>query len=120
MTDAGGGQLVRVAATDDVPPGEIVEVEIDDEVILLANVEGNYYAVSAWCPHQGTSLALGSLHGSTLMCYAHLWRFDVRNGDPIWPALAKVARGYNLRAYRVHIEGSDILLSRPPGRGAAR
>ena len=103
--------FVRVASVEGVPPGSFTEVEIDDQVFILANVEGSYYAVSAWCTHQGTSLALGALDGSTLRCYAHLWRFDVRDGEPVWPAMAKVARGYCLRTYPVRVEGPDVMLS---------
>ena len=120
MTDRPNDQFVRVAHVRDVPPGTFTEVELNDQVLVLANVEGSYYAVSAWCTHQGTSLALGALDGSTLRCYAHLWRFDVRNGDPIWPAMAKVAPGYRLRAYAVRVEEDGLWLSTKSGSGAPR
>lgn len=103
--------FVRVASVGDVPPGSFIEVEVEDDVLVLANVEGAFYAVSAWCTHQGTSLALGELDGSTLRCWAHLWRFDVRTGDPIWPPIARVAPGYSLRTHRVRVQGDDIMLS---------
>jgi nitrite reductase/ring-hydroxylating ferredoxin subunit len=50
----------------------------------------------------------------------HLWRYDVRTGEPIWPPLAKVAPGYRLRVHPVRVEGDDVYVSRTPGRGGLR
>jgi len=111
---------VRVASVADVPPGTPVDVEVDDEVLVLVNVDGEIYALSGWCTHLGTALALGMVTDHVLMCYAHLWRYDVRTGEPIWPPLAKVAPGYRLRVYPVRIEGTDVYVSRTPGRGGLR
>ena len=97
--------------------GAFIEVEIGDEVLLLSHLESGFHAVSAWCTHQGTSLALGTLSGTVVQCWAHLWRFDVRNGDPIWPPMAKVAPGYRLRVHEVRVEGTDVLVSPIPRFG---
>jgi 3-phenylpropionate/trans-cinnamate dioxygenase ferredoxin component len=77
-------------------------------------VAGTVYALSAWCPHQGTSLALGRINEHTVTCFAHLWTFDVRTGEPIWPPMARVARGYKLRTYPVRVEDGEILVGMPP------
>jgi nitrite reductase/ring-hydroxylating ferredoxin subunit len=102
-----------------VPPGTCLEVEVGDEVVVVVNVEGELYAASAWCTHQGTSLAMGTLTGHTLTCWAHLWRYDVRTGQPIWPPLARVAPGYGLRVYAVRVEGEEIVVCTRPGRPTA-
>ena len=86
----------------------MLDVEVEDQVVLLVNVEGTVHAVSAWCPHLGTALALGKLTGATLTCWAHLWSFDVPSGQPIWPPMARVARGYHLRRFPVRVEADDI------------
>jgi len=111
-----GDTFIPVARTEDVPEGSFTEVEIPDEVLILANIEGVFYAVSAWCTHQGTSLALGQLAGSVLTCWAHLWRYDVRTGEPVWPPIARVAPGYRLRTYPVRVVGDTVYVSRRPGR----
>ncbi|MPZ13400.1 MAG: Rieske 2Fe-2S domain-containing protein [Chloroflexi bacterium] len=116
MSTAGNDEFVRVAKLGDVPAGTIAEVEIDEQVLVLANVDGGLYAMSAWCTHLGTSLMLGRLSGCTLTCYAHLWRFDVRTGEPIWPPMARIVPGYRLRTHPVRVEGDEILVSRRPGR----
>jgi nitrite reductase/ring-hydroxylating ferredoxin subunit len=94
-------------------------VDVEDEVILLVNVAGTIHAMSAWCTHQGTSLALGRLNEDThtVTCFAHLWSFDVRTGEPIWPPMAKVARGFKLRTFPVKIQGDAIYVSPIPATG---
>ncbi len=110
-------EFVRVAGAEDVPAGTFVEVEIGDEVLLLTHLESGFHAVSAWCTHQGSSLALGTLNGTVVQCWAHLWRFDLRTGEPIWPPMAKVAPGYRLRVHEVRVEGDDVLVSAIPRFG---
>lgn len=82
-------------------------------MLVLANVDGQIHALSGWCTHMGTALALGRLSGPTLTCWAHLWSFDVRSGEPVWPPIARIAPGYRLRVYPVRLEGEDILVSIP-------
>jgi 3-phenylpropionate/trans-cinnamate dioxygenase ferredoxin component len=106
--------FVRVARVDDVPEGSFIEVETEDDVLLLVHLDSGFHAVRAWCTHQGTSLALGTLKGSIVECWAHLWRFDVRTGEPIWPPMARIAPGYRLRVHEVRISGGEVFVSRTP------
>jgi nitrite reductase/ring-hydroxylating ferredoxin subunit len=89
----------------------MLDVDVQDEVVLLVNVEGTIYALSAWCTHQGTALALGKLADSTVTCWAHLWSFDVPSGQPVYPPLARVAPGYRLRRYSVRVENEEVFVS---------
>ena len=101
----------KVAEVGDVPAGDMREVETHSERLVLANVGGSYYAFGAWCTHVGTSLAMGYLHDDcTVTCFAHLWRFDVRDGHIVYPPMQGVARGYDLPSYSVRVEGQDILV----------
>jgi nitrite reductase/ring-hydroxylating ferredoxin subunit len=88
----------------------MLDVDVEDQVVLLVNVEGAVHAVSAWCPHLGTALALGRLSGATLTCFAHLWSFHVPSGEPLWPPMARVARGYRLRTFPVRVEAGEIFV----------
>jgi nitrite reductase (NADH) small subunit/3-phenylpropionate/trans-cinnamate dioxygenase ferredoxin subunit len=100
----------KVAEVGEVPLGDMREIEAHGERLALANVDGTYYAFGAWCPHVGTSLALGYLSDCTVTCFAHLWRFDVRDGKILFPQFQGVAQGYNLPCYSVRVEGQDILV----------
>lgn len=63
--------------------GEMLATRIGGEEVLIANVHGQYYAVSNLCTHAGRPLAGGSLRGFELTCPAHGATFDVRTGLPV-------------------------------------
>ena len=104
------GDWEQVAEVGEVPAGEMREIEAFGERLVLANADGTYHVFGAWCPHVGTSLALGYLNDCIVTCFAHLWRFDVRDGSILYPAMQGVARGYTLPTYPVRVEGSAILV----------
>ncbi len=60
--------------------GEMTEVKVVDAVLLLARVEGQYYAAQGLCPHMRAHLARGKLNGLLVTCPAHRSRFDLRQG----------------------------------------
>ncbi|HVP10634.1 MAG TPA: non-heme iron oxygenase ferredoxin subunit [Phycisphaerae bacterium] len=98
-------EFIKVAKTSEVPPGKSKVVDLGGLRIALFNVDGRYFAIDDVCTHAGGSLSEGGLHGATVECPLHGARFDLATGrvlDP--PAETDVA------AYRVHIEGKDIML----------
>lgn len=73
---------------------------------LLANVEGNVYAVDDMCTHEDASLYKGSIHGDCVKCPLHGSRFDLKTGEPLdEPAEDK------LNTYAVKIDGNNILVN---------
>jgi nitrite reductase/ring-hydroxylating ferredoxin subunit len=60
--------------------GEMAAVRIGGEEILIANVHGQYHAISNRCSHAGRPLSTGTLRGHELTCPAHGATFDVRTG----------------------------------------
>ena len=103
--------FVKVAATTDLPPGELMLVEVEDERIALANVGGQYYAVPDECTHSGCPLSDGELEGERLQCPCHGSQFDVRTGEVVGPPADEP-----LTLYAIRIEGNDILVG-PGGSG---
>lgn len=53
--------FVKVATVADVPFGAIRHVVVHDKPMALCNVDGQFYAVNAVCPHMGGPLASGHL-----------------------------------------------------------
>jgi nitrite reductase/ring-hydroxylating ferredoxin subunit len=69
----------------------------------LYKVEGEYFAVSAWCSHQKASMVHGDVEGHELMCPVHGARFDLKTGKNLsLPAVRPVA------SYPVKIENGRI------------
>lgn len=95
----------KACTLDDLWEGEMLEVEIGSQLVLLACLEGG--DVKAWqgvCPHQDIPLAEGKFDGRVLMCRAHQWTFDAHSGKSINPDDCHLAE------YPVRIDGDDILV----------
>jgi len=69
-----------VGEIDDLRPGELVSVSADGVQVLLANVDGEVYALRDGCPIDGRTLAGGRLAGSVIVCPWHNCAFDARSG----------------------------------------
>ncbi|RMH21117.1 MAG: non-heme iron oxygenase ferredoxin subunit [Gemmatimonadetes bacterium] len=71
-----------VAAADltRCPPGNMLGVEVEGHPILLANVDGDVYAVEDRCSHEDYPLSDGELEGTEVECIYHGARFDVCSG----------------------------------------
>jgi len=71
---------IRVAAAADVPPGQGRRVSAGGLDLALFNDGGSYFATDDACPHQGASLAAGTLHAGRVICPLHNWVFDLATG----------------------------------------
>ena len=71
---------VRVADADACAPGTLLGVQAGDEAVVLANVEGDLYALQDRCSHQDYPLSDGELEGDRLECIYHGAKFDVCSG----------------------------------------
>ena len=95
---------VKVAKTFDVPAGKLKHVEIEGMEILIANVEGKFYAVSDRCPHLNAKLSEGTLDKTIVTCPRHLSKFDVTTGRVISGTRS------NLLTYNVKVDDDDLLI----------
>ena len=98
--------FVSVAKATDLDPGQMVLVEIDDEEIVVANANGEYYAFSAECPHAGGPLDEGEVEGTLVICPWHGAEFDMTTGE----ALTMPAQD-SIYTYKVRVEEGDVQVS---------
>ena len=96
--------LVKVAKTFDVPVGKMKHVEVDGIEIMIANVEGKFYAVGDRCPHLNAKLSEGTLNKTIVTCPRHLSTFDVTTGRVISGTRS------SLPSYDVKVDGDDLLI----------
>ena len=104
---SGGGQddgdWVKVADLSECPPGTLLDVEAGRESIVLANIDGDLYALENRCSHQDLPLSDGELDGDRLECLYHGARFDVCTGKAVGlPAIKPV------ETYPVELRGQEI------------
>lgn len=97
--------FVSLARTIDLKPGNLRCVRIQGRRILLANVEGRFYATDDTCTHEDASLSLGVLKGEWVKCPLHGSRFNVRTGEVMEEPAEEP-----LKTYPVRIEGDTILI----------
>lgn len=69
-----------VSAADDVRPGELQPAMVHGVPVLLANVDGEIYAIRNRCGDSPLPLEFGTLSGVELRCSWHGCRYDVRSG----------------------------------------
>ena len=104
-------EWIAVATLDDLWEGEMIDVQVGDELILLVHLTGgDIRAYQGYCPHQKTTLADGKLEGRILTCAAHLWQFDLSTGQGVNP------KSCHLDRYDVKIDGAAISVCIPQGR----
>jgi 3-phenylpropionate/trans-cinnamate dioxygenase ferredoxin component len=99
--------FIAVARIGDLAPGEMKFVAVDGERVVLANVEGSFYALRDVCGHRSAPLSRGKLEGCVIECPLHFAQFDVRTGKLVdGPISADVP------AYQVRVEGDTVYARR--------
>lgn len=97
--------FIKVAQTSDIVPGEKILVEYEDDEVGLFNLDGEFYAISDVCTHDGGPLVEGHVEGDCIICPRHGARFNIKTGEQTMPAFTPVP------LYQVKIEGNDILIA---------
>ena len=72
--------LVRIGSSKDIAPGQMRVFDLEGTKVMVANADGNLYAVDNTCTHMGCSLGNGKLNGTTVTCPCHGSQFDVTTG----------------------------------------
>lgn len=105
-------EYVYVAEITDLQTDTMIKVHAGDAEILIANIDGAYYALDNRCPHMSGSLADGRLEGSVVVCPRHGASFDVRTGKAVRdPRLMFIRMKVNdARVLPVRIDGTRILV----------
>jgi nitrite reductase (NADH) small subunit len=80
---------------------------VGGKAVALANVQGNFYAISSVCVHRGGPLGQGELAGQIVTCPWHGWQYDVTNG--------KVVQSPNMGVpcYAIEVRGEEVFVDVP-------
>jgi nitrite reductase/ring-hydroxylating ferredoxin subunit len=99
--------FVPVMKASQLSPGHMTWVAVDRERVLLANVDGAFYALRDSCGHRQAPLSKGTLEGCVIECPLHFAQFDVRTGKLLsGPAAADVP------VYEVRVEADTVYVKR--------
>lgn len=94
----------RLCAATEVAPGTMRAIDVDGHGILLANVGGEFLAVSNQCGDSPLPLQFSTLQGTELRCSWHGCRYDLRSGH-------RLDGPERLTVFPVAIEGEDVRLA---------
>jgi len=105
-----GGTLVKMMAclTSDLPPGSMISVDILGHTVLVANVDGQFFAMDGICSHSLAMLVKGRLDGTVVVCPRHQARYDIRTGRAIGQPIGVEGRAHDLRSYPVEVRGGCV------------
>lgn len=105
-------KFIRAISTTDVSEGKAIKVNLEGRDVLLANVNGKFYALNNVCPHAGGSLADGTLNGSTITSPKHGAKFDLKTGEAVGEAkiLFFKTKPKNAGCYEVQVNGTDVMI----------
>uniref|UniRef100_A0A672JIY8 Apoptosis inducing factor mitochondria associated 4 n=1 Tax=Salarias fasciatus TaxID=181472 RepID=A0A672JIY8_SALFA len=71
----------QVCQEDDLQDGQMREVAVADQKVLLVRIQGQFYAVGSQCSHYNAPLIKGALVGDRVRCPFHGACFSVKTGD---------------------------------------
>ena len=92
-----------ICPVEDLPSGERLFIDLDDEPVVIFNLAGDYYAIADVCTHDMGSLGEGEVEGHQIICPRHGARFDIRNGEVLsLPAVRDVP------SYPVRVVGGMV------------
>ena len=103
---------VRVGDKSEIPVGKMKKVVSQGKEILIANVNGSFYAIGNICTHARGDLSQGTLEGNIVTCPKHKSKFDVTTGKVVSPPKMGLfhPKIQDEQAYILKIENDDILI----------
>lgn len=132
--DAASGNRLYVCDAADLPAGDSTLVEVDDVLVGVFNVDGEYYAIENECAHQGGPVCSGDVrpelvgefvepgerveeyHGDrpVIACPWHGWEYDLETGRHL--GVDDIA----LRAYTVVEDDGDLYVEKSASSSDSR
>lgn len=93
----------HACALDAVPAGGVLAVDVAGTEVAIVRTDDEVFAIHDVCSHAEIPLSEGDVEGTTLECWLHGSRFDLRTGKPTGlPATIPVP------VYPVRVEGTDV------------
>ncbi len=101
-------EYIPIAGVADLPPGERLFVQIDDQPIVVFNLAGGLFAIGDVCSHDDGPVGDGNVEGDVVICPRHGARFDIHTGKAVGlPAVVDIP------AYPVRVVDGQIELGVP-------
>lgn len=96
----------QVAKLSEIPDGGIKGVVVDGEQVALFRLDGDVFALSDVCTHEGCIISDNhDIQGDIVECACHGSRFKIKTGDVEGPPALEP-----LKKYEVKIDGDEVMV----------
>ena len=97
--------FTKVADVSDIPdPGKQL-LEVEETLVVLFHVGGQFYCIDDVCTHDGGPLGEGCLTGFEIHCPRHGAKFDIRSGKALCMPATE-----DTRRHEVKVEGNAVFV----------
>jgi nitrite reductase/ring-hydroxylating ferredoxin subunit len=76
---------IDLCSTGDIAPGSALKVEIDELVLAVFNIDGEFFVTDDTCTHGPGSLSEGYIEDDVVECNFHNGQFNIRTGEVVSP-----------------------------------
>ena len=123
---------VEAGKVGEISNGQMKHVEINGKEIVIANLNGKFYAFAERCGHMNARLSRGNINQNVVTCPFHAAKFDITSGKKIGEPVLEIPPGmeplppswqkymetvgqemsyiktYDQETYEVKVEGNSI------------
>jgi len=123
---------VEAGKVSEITNGQMKHAEINGKEIVIANLDGKFYAFAERCGHMNARLSRGNINQNIVTCPFHAAKFDITSGKKIGEPVLETPPGmeplpakwqkymeivgkemsyiktYNQETYEVKVEGNSI------------
>jgi nitrite reductase/ring-hydroxylating ferredoxin subunit len=123
---------VEAGKVSEISNGQMSHVEINGKEVVIANLDGKFFAFSDRCAHMNARLSRGNINQNIVTCPFHAAKFDITTGKkvgepvleilpdmeplpPKWQKYMEIVgqemsyiKTYDQESYEVKIEGDTI------------
>jgi nitrite reductase/ring-hydroxylating ferredoxin subunit len=98
-------QRILLCSTADVAAGSALKVEMNDLVLAVFNVDGEYYVTDDTCTHGPGSLSEGYITDDVVECDFHNGSFNIKTGEVVAPPCI-----VPLKTYPAIVEDGNVFI----------
>jgi nitrite reductase/ring-hydroxylating ferredoxin subunit len=132
ITMAQDQNYVEAGKVSEISNGQMKHAEINGKEIVIANLDGKFYAFAERCGHMNARLSRGNINQNIVTCPFHAAKFDITSGKkigepvletppgmeplpPKWQKYMEIVgkemsyiKTYDQETYEVKVEGNSI------------
>lgn len=98
--------FLKVCTVSDVQENQTIALETEGKNILVAKINGEFYAMENKCTHENQPLTGGTIYQGQIQCPHHGARFDLRTGKATQlPAIME------LKTLEVKVENENVMVA---------